>query len=46
LALDELGLAAMRRFNQQLLALQTDMAREPWAVWKLYPRDLKVNINA
>ena len=46
LALDDMGAAAMRRFCQQLEALQATMAREPWAVWKLYPRVLKVNINA
>jgi arachidonate 15-lipoxygenase len=46
LALDDLGAAAMRRFVQQLQALQDAMAREPWAAWKLYPRVLKVNINA
>ena len=46
LALDDLGAAAMQRFCQDLQALQTDMEREPWAVWKLYPRVLKVNINA
>ena len=22
------------------------MGNEPWAIWKLYPRALKVNINA
>jgi hypothetical protein len=46
LALDEGGQSAFRRFNQQLEDLQTRMEREPWAVWKLYPRALKVNINA
>lgn len=46
LAPDGLGAAAMQRFCQQLEALQATMAREPWAVWKLYPRVLKVNINA
>ena len=46
LALDDMGAAAMRRFCQQLETLQATMAHEPWAVWKLYPRVLKVNINA
>ena len=46
LALDEGGAAAFQRFIQQLQALQTRMESEPWAVWKLYPRALKVNINA
>jgi arachidonate 15-lipoxygenase len=46
LAVDALGAAAMRRFCQQLDGLQAAMEREPWAVWKLYPRALKVNINA
>jgi Lipoxygenase len=46
LAVDELGMAAMQRFCHQLEGLQTAMEREPWAVWKLYPRALKVNINA
>ena len=46
LAIDELGVQAMQRFCHQLEGLQTAMEREPWAVWKLYPRALKVNINA
>ena len=46
LAVDDLGALAMQRFCHQLEGLQTAMEREPWAVWKLYPRDLKVNINA
>jgi hypothetical protein len=46
LAVDELGRAAMQRFCHQLEGLQTVMEHEPWAVWKLYPRELKVNINA
>ena len=46
LALDEAGRGAMARFQHRLEALQADMEREPWAVWKLYPRMLKVNINA
>jgi hypothetical protein len=46
LALDERGAASMRRFVERLDTLQAEMEREPWAVWKLYPRALKVNINA
>ena len=46
LAIDALGAAAMQRFCHQLESLQAVMEREPWAVWKLYPRALKVNINA
>jgi arachidonate 15-lipoxygenase len=46
LALDDVGAAAMRRFTQQMQALQAAMEQEPWAAWKLYPRVLKVNINA
>ncbi len=46
LAPDALGAGAMQRFSQQLQALQAAMEHEPWAVWKLYPDALKVNINA
>jgi arachidonate 15-lipoxygenase len=46
LALDDLGAAEMQRFVRDLQTLQDDMAREPWAAWKLYPLTLKVNINA
>jgi hypothetical protein len=46
LAPDELGAQSMRRFQQRLQDLQTRMDSEPWTVWKLYPRALKVNINA
>ena len=46
LALDKPGAAAMQRFQDGLDALQAEMERAPWAVWKLYPRALKVNINA
>jgi len=46
LALDAQGAACLQRFNQRLESLQQAMEREPWAVWKLYPRVLKVNINA
>jgi hypothetical protein len=43
---DEEGAAALVRFNDTLKWLQMSMSQEPWAVWKLYPRALKVNINA
>ena len=46
LALDELAQQAMQRFCRRLEELQAEMEREPWAVWKLYPSALKVNINA
>lgn len=46
LALDGVAAEAMRRFNRRLEDLQSTMEREPWTVWKLYPRVLKVNINA
>lgn len=40
------GKTAFTRFGQDLRALQASMEQQPWAVWKLYPRALKVNINA
>ena len=46
LALDPQAAACLQRFSQRLESLQQAMEREPWAVWKLYPRALKVNINA
>lgn len=46
LALDARGAAAMQRFRDGLDGLQVAMEQEPWAAWKLYPRALKVNINA
>jgi arachidonate 15-lipoxygenase len=46
LALDTEGGAEMKRFERKLQALQSRMERDPWAVWKLYPTALKVNINA
>lgn len=46
LALDPQGAACLQRFSARLEELQQSMALEPWAVWKLYPRVLKVNINA
>ena len=46
LAIDPQGAQAMQRFCHRLEALQTAMEKDPWAVWKLYPRELKVNVNA
>jgi hypothetical protein len=46
LALDAPGKAAMEKFNAELVALQASMELQPWAAWKLYPRALKVSINA
>ncbi|MCY7305639.1 MAG: hypothetical protein LH632_05720, partial [Rhodoferax sp.] len=38
--------AAMRKFVRELDTLQATMEQQPWAVWKMYPRSLKVSINA
>jgi len=46
LALDASGKAAFAKFDSDLKALQASMERQPRAVWKLYPQELKVNINA
>ncbi len=46
LALDDQARACFAEFNRNLDALQAAMEQEPWAVWKLYPKVLKVNINA
>jgi len=46
IALDDKARAAMSRFQSALLDLQAEMESHPYAVWKVYPRDLKVNINA
>jgi Lipoxygenase len=37
---------ALARFQKALEVLQETMDSEPRAVWRVYPRDLKVNINA
>jgi hypothetical protein len=37
---------ALNRFQCALKALQTTMESTPHAVWRIYPYDLKVNINA
>ena len=46
LAIDERGEAAMRQFQQDLLALQFELDRTPAAPWRMEPRNLKANINA
>jgi len=46
LALDDYARAALLRFQSELVALQARMDSQPHAVWRIYPRDLKVNINA
>ena len=45
-ALDDRARAAMLQFQSELAALQAAMDSQPGPVWRLYPRDLKVNINA
>lgn len=37
---------AFRTFRRELEELQQAMEREPWVPWKLYPKNLEVNINA
>jgi hypothetical protein len=46
LALDDRARAATSRFQSELLELQAKMDSHPRAVWRVYPRGLKVNINA
>ncbi len=43
---DEKAAAEFTRFKEELEWLQMSMTSEPWAIWRLYPRALKVNINA
>lgn len=45
-ALDDRARAAMLQFQSELAALQAELDSHPGAVWRLCPRDLKVNINA
>ncbi|MGA8126965.1 MAG: hypothetical protein WB967_22585 [Mycobacterium sp.] len=44
--LDPPAKAAMIQFRADLAKLQAKMESEPRAVWRVYPNDLKVNINA
>jgi hypothetical protein len=46
LALDEPGRNAFRQFERELCELDQKMKDDPWAVWKIYPKMLEVNINA
>jgi hypothetical protein len=46
LALDDAGAAAFRQFQNDLETLQKEMEKDPWAVWKIYPKMLEANINA
>ena len=46
LALDDRAKAAMKRFQDDLTALQSEMDSHPRPVWRLDPRVLEVNINA
>lgn len=46
LALDYRARAAMLQFQSDLAELEAQMESRPHAVWRLYPHDLKVNINA
>ena len=45
-ALDYRARAALLQFQSDLAALEAAMDSQPGAVWRLYPRELKVNINA
>ena len=45
-ALDYRAKAAMLQFQSELAELQAEMDSQPGAVWRLYPSELKVNINA
>jgi hypothetical protein len=38
--------AAMSQFQSELAAMQAQMDSQPHAVWRVEPKDLKVNINA
>jgi hypothetical protein len=45
-ALDKPARDVMSQFQNDLAELQKQMDSHPGAVWRLYPRELKVNINA
>jgi hypothetical protein len=44
--LDSRAQAAILQFHADLAALQAQMDSHPHTVWRVYPRELKVNINA
>jgi arachidonate 15-lipoxygenase len=46
LALDAVGREAFGKFQSELATLQKKYENEPWEGWKMYPKMLKVNINA
>jgi hypothetical protein len=46
IALDYRAKLAMIQFQADLAKLQAEMESQPHAVWRVYPRQLKVNINA
>lgn len=46
LGLDDTGKQAFTAFSRTLQELQSNMEQQPWAVWKVYPNILEVNINA
>jgi hypothetical protein len=33
-------------FKRELEQIQESMGREPWMPWKIYPKNLEININA
>lgn len=46
MALDDHDAAAFREFQNDLKNLQERMDKDPWEVWKIYPKMLEANINA
>jgi arachidonate 15-lipoxygenase len=46
LALDAPAANEFRIFQQELADLQTQLSKEPFAHWKVYPTMLEANINA
>ena len=46
LGLDHKGKDEFRRFRQELLDLQSNLDKMPFAYWKIYPSILEANINA
>jgi len=42
----EIVASCFKDFNDKLKKLQQNMEKEPWAVWKIYPKDLEAHINA